>query len=276
MKNRSIYLRVNSHSGSKTKQNKKEKGKKNDAPLVKETLDPDRGQNKEISTFLFIIIIIVIIKHTAFYIQMHLTSFLKEKKLFVSLIWLAKSVCDWCDWLVVLDWRGFSCRVSMKLWETPFQRRWRAGGHYSWPGCGALTGKTQKNTMKPMKSNFRSRENRTASFAFHRTCVVSDRSILTPSDVDGWITHQYLPAYSDVYTYISFCTIYIYIRFIFRLSFEAAARVWFNRSSAQRKSSLLRFRIRLKKWIGAWQTQAASFLFAGRAWLVPTTIWLYN
>lgn len=49
-------------------------------PLVKETSNPDRGRNKEIGTFLFIII-----KHTAFYIQMHWTSFLKEKQ-FVSLI----------------------------------------------------------------------------------------------------------------------------------------------------------------------------------------------
>lgn len=31
---------------------------------------------------------------------MYLTSFLKEKQLFVSLIWLAKHICDWCDWLV--------------------------------------------------------------------------------------------------------------------------------------------------------------------------------
>lgn len=68
-KNRSICLGFNSHSGLKEKEIKK-KGKKNKRhePLVKETSDPDRGQNKEIGTFLFIIIII---KHTAFYIQMH-------------------------------------------------------------------------------------------------------------------------------------------------------------------------------------------------------------
>lgn len=49
--------------------------------MVKETSDPDRGRDKEISTFLFIIIIIIImIKHTAFLYTDAFDFLLKGKK----------------------------------------------------------------------------------------------------------------------------------------------------------------------------------------------------
>lgn len=61
----------------------------------------------------------------------------------------------------------------------------------------------EKNMKPPIKRIFPQPRGQSGGFLPLGTCVVSNSSILTSSKVRGGITHQYLPAYSKVYTYIS-------------------------------------------------------------------------
>lgn len=112
---------------------------------------------------------------------MYLTSFLKEKKLFVSLIWLAKHICDWCDWLVALDLERFSCRVSMKPWATP-PSAIRGGGGPRERGGGVELFTTALRSFdrqiaeeknETYKEKFSQPKEQNRQLCLFRTCVVS-------------------------------------------------------------------------------------------------------